>query len=344
MTGFGSKAPAGAPRERGDGTKGAERSLLIDIVKGLAITLVAVGHTNEGISRRGMWASDFGVRLDHYIYAFHMPAFFFVSGVFLYASLEKRGLGHFLRNKVGTILYPFWMWGLVLPLLPLVFGRYMASHAPGWKDYLLNLVTGSFEWFLPTLFVVTIIAALLRRVPTWMALAAALLLQHFCQWPASVPCLSRTWAELPFLLAGALVGKNVGRLEHLPRTAAVGLAALCGLAVYLLAPIYIGPMYIRFFPTGIVGTAMLFLVARAVGGNWLGRGFAWIGVASLGVFLLSAFGQGLGRALLFAAHVRQPVAHLLVSSLLATLPAAWIYQHRVRLHVGWMFIAPWTNK
>ena len=58
-----------------------QRSLLIDIVRGLSISLVVLGHTNQGLIHRGRWGTSVtGLHLDTFIYAFHMPAFFFVSG------------------------------------------------------------------------------------------------------------------------------------------------------------------------------------------------------------------------------------------------------------------------
>ena len=61
----------------------ASRSLLVDVVRGLAISLVALGHTDEGTEHRDWWGtSHVGYQLEMFIYAFHMPAFFFDSGIF----------------------------------------------------------------------------------------------------------------------------------------------------------------------------------------------------------------------------------------------------------------------
>ena len=71
-----------------------------------------------------------------------------------------------------------------------------------------------------------------------------------------------------------------------------------------------------------------------------GRIAAWIGVGSLCVFLLSPFPQGAGRALLLAAHSRQPLLQLILPTLAAIALPAWVFQRRERLRIGWMFAWP----
>jgi fucose 4-O-acetylase-like acetyltransferase len=56
---------------------------VVNIVKGIAIILVVYGHTAQGMVHRGWWASS-GAAFSHtFIYSFHMPAFFFVAGLFV---------------------------------------------------------------------------------------------------------------------------------------------------------------------------------------------------------------------------------------------------------------------
>jgi hypothetical protein len=55
------------------------RSNLVDIVKGIAIILVAYGHTAQGAVHRGWWTGPGASFSRAFIYSFHMPAFFFVA-------------------------------------------------------------------------------------------------------------------------------------------------------------------------------------------------------------------------------------------------------------------------
>lgn len=74
-----------------------KRDLTIDIAKGICIYLVVLGHChNAGFIR-------------HYIYLFHMPFFFFVSGFFFN---RKDGFINFLKAKIKRLLIPFFIYWL----------------------------------------------------------------------------------------------------------------------------------------------------------------------------------------------------------------------------------------
>jgi fucose 4-O-acetylase-like acetyltransferase len=321
----------------------ARRSLMIDIVKGMAITLVTMGHTNQGMIHRNWWASEFGYRLDNFIYAFHMPAFFFVSGIFLCSSLEKRGIGRYTATKLETILYPFEVWHILVALTAVLLGRFMQSERPPLGEYLLGFVTGNQEWFLPTLLFVLLLGAVLRKIPIPVLFVLSLAASYFWR-SVNVAFLDRGITEFPFLVAGMWVGPRFAVIERVPVWASLVLAVGLGVGIYYLTPSELYPVDWRYVPVGLLGTLMLMLVGNTMGQGWLGRGFAWIGVASLGVFLLSGYGQGLGRQLLLAAHIRNNAAQLLFPTLMATLPAAWVYQRRAWLHVDWLFVWPFGKR
>src|SRR5271154_4907855 len=83
------------------------RSNIVDVVKGIAIILVVYGHTAQGMTHRGWWVGR-GASFSHtFIYSFHMPAFFFVAGLFVSGSIAKRGNKLFTIDKLKTILYPY---------------------------------------------------------------------------------------------------------------------------------------------------------------------------------------------------------------------------------------------
>src|SRR6266702_6534643 len=91
----------------------ATRSNIVDIVKGIAIALVVYGHTAQGIIHRRWWWGPGAIFSDEFIYSFHMPAFFFVSGLFVMSSLAKRGSQHFAVDKIKTILYPYLLFAII---------------------------------------------------------------------------------------------------------------------------------------------------------------------------------------------------------------------------------------
>lgn len=68
------------------------RSKYIDILRGLLIILVVIGHFNNGI-------------MHDIIFLFHMPLFFMISGYLLKREhLVEKG---YIRNKICTLMLPY---------------------------------------------------------------------------------------------------------------------------------------------------------------------------------------------------------------------------------------------
>lgn len=109
----------------------------IDIAKGLGILLVVTGHS--GMPDKAQW----------WIWSFHMPLFFFISGLFF--SPDKYKTFDFLLQKKGqSLLLPYLYFTLIVLVLkyildPVTFpGVLKYTITDGWGGIAL--------WFLPVLF------------------------------------------------------------------------------------------------------------------------------------------------------------------------------------------------
>jgi hypothetical protein len=73
----------------------------------------------------------------------------------------------------------------------------------------------------------------------------------------------------------------------------------------------------------------------------VGNALAWMGRASLAVFLLSEFGQGAGREILLRMfHTKEFWLQLLVPTTLATVVPAVIWYQQDRWRLRWLFQWP----
>ncbi len=314
--------------------------MLIDAVRGMAISLVALGHTNQGMTHRGWWgASSVGARLDATIYAFHMPAFFFVSGIFILASVQKRGPGRFTIERVRTLIYPYVLWSVIGVAAVNQLSHFTAQPTIEWRNFLSGLVRGIGIWFLPTLFACQVFGMALRKLPGAVILGIALLAYYF------MPQTGVNWFDLavhffPFVAAGMWMGRGYERLERIPR--GIALAVAVGLLAALIAAMYQSWTTYRNIVLlgGAIGILMLMMLARSFGQSKVARVFAWVGEASLAIYMAGEYAQGLVRQLLEWAHVITPYPQLILPTLAAILIPTWLYQHRVRLRLGWLFVAP----
>ena len=82
--------------------KSKPRIEFIDIIKGLAIILVVIGHTSPSKTEIIPYKS--------LIYAFHMPLFFIISGMFVATSRENyslQTLKNFAHKNFIALIVPF---------------------------------------------------------------------------------------------------------------------------------------------------------------------------------------------------------------------------------------------
>jgi acyltransferase len=125
-----------------------KRVTWIDTCKGLGIFLVIVGHTMIEPSIRSN------------IYAFHMPLFFFLSGL-LFSINKYTKFQQFLIAKIKSLIIPY----VSFSIISVILIKYLIAQPFILKDFLISLFlskrnTIPFDeplWFLTSLFIVEII-------------------------------------------------------------------------------------------------------------------------------------------------------------------------------------------
>ncbi|WP_421672852.1 acyltransferase family protein [Raoultella terrigena] len=138
------------------------RDTWVDYAKALGIILVVTGHVNRGLYSSGIYVSkEFFSLFDSIIYTFHMPLFFFLSGLFFIKSIDKNGKKKFFINKLDTIFYPYVLWSLLQGGIEVVLSKYTNSKTE-LIDVLSFLIYPRAQfWFLYALFMVFIVAGLI---------------------------------------------------------------------------------------------------------------------------------------------------------------------------------------
>ena len=143
-------------RRKKKASKVPQRLDWADVAKGIGILLMAVGHSAIPPDRWGIW-----------IYSFHMPLFFFLSGYFF--SLRPGGVADTIRHKAFPILMPYlsyslgmWLWNTLRALssgaavdLPPLLGIPLQWPGTPWSGT---------AWFFMGLFVAECVFALAVRL------------------------------------------------------------------------------------------------------------------------------------------------------------------------------------
>ncbi|MFZ2160733.1 MAG: acyltransferase [Sideroxyarcus sp.] len=140
------------------------RSLWVDYAKGIGIILVVYGHVAHGIFNAGInMDKNLFMLVESVIYSFHMPLFFFLSGLFFLASMERRGSVSLLRSKLDTILYPYVIWSLLQGMVEVAMSHYVNGHTTVVQVLSLAWSPRAQFWFLYILFFAFALATLLFR-------------------------------------------------------------------------------------------------------------------------------------------------------------------------------------
>ncbi len=157
------------------GAAEAERVGWVDYAKGWCIVLVVMMHSTLGvgdaIGQEG-W-------LHHFVAwarPFRMPDFFLVAGLFLSRTIDKDW-GTYADRKVLHFGYFYLLWLVIQALL-----KFPPISAVGAAHFGEQLALGLVEpfgtlWFIYLLPIFFVVTKLCRRMPVWLILGAAALLQ-----------------------------------------------------------------------------------------------------------------------------------------------------------------------
>lgn len=124
-----------------------KRVLFVDYYKALLMILVVMGHINYANSGIKEW-----------IYSFHMPAFFFISGMMISFPIPETRF--VLTKYVDRLVVPFFLWALI-------FAKFSFPNALGIAYASYNSISraGALTslWFLPVMFIAILFLYLLER-------------------------------------------------------------------------------------------------------------------------------------------------------------------------------------
>ena len=142
----------------------SQRVKWVDYAKGIGIFLVVLGHTIRGLINSSIidLSTKFSA-IDRWIYAFHMPLFFFISGLFIYRSTSKP-LPDFLLKRLKVVVYPYILWSILQSIFQAIMSSYTNSQISLLELWKIIYKPVMQFWFLYVLFVMVLIYAIARKI------------------------------------------------------------------------------------------------------------------------------------------------------------------------------------
>ncbi|ECC9656673.1 hypothetical protein DU153_03485 [Salmonella enterica subsp. enterica] len=130
------------------------RTQWIDALKAIAIFWIYLGHFGDN-----------GKQLYQFAFSFHVPLFFFISGVFYKKCQSLHELASIIKNGFIKLIVPYFVFSI---LSLIFFSLYNNSSFDQVKEMMLqilpairNQIFAASLWFLPCLFVMIVIYSLI---------------------------------------------------------------------------------------------------------------------------------------------------------------------------------------
>lgn len=202
-----------------------KRKIYVDLIKAFGIIFVILGHAN--------FANDY---VKEWLYSFHMPLFFFATGLTLKISKIDKV---YVCKKIQVLCVPFLIWELIysgyslnkMPLL--LYGSYWSINKGGSLGSL---------WFLPTMFCALIYVQLLLKIKNKVLLClgmvvlflGGLYIPHISRgyfWCADVAFMAAF-----FILCGFFFEKNKKQFSKKKLTV-LAILSFLGTLLFLLDPL-----------------------------------------------------------------------------------------------------------
>ena len=270
------------------------RDISIDILRGIAILFVIFGH----ISR--------DVYLQSYIWGFHMPIFFFISGV-LFESSRYKDTYAFVKSKFKSLVLPYIFFYFLTLVYWILIERHTRGHNLTICSQFVGLFYGTYSldymyfngalWFLPCLFSMEIIYWFVEKLRyRWLIFITVLAFNVIGVLLVDVIGgaiwgLNAAMIAICFYAIGHLFRAEIATINRKFRKWLIVIVFICIGLQYIFVP-YTGKadlaaldisVPILYIPTGMIGVILYFSLSRIIARNSI---LEWLGRSSLVLFAL----------------------------------------------------------
>lgn len=192
----------------------------IDIAKGITITLVIIGHALPNL--KGEIPKGFPDILMQVIYSFHMPVFFFLSGLLAYKILSFTKIEYgYLASKAKRLIIPYFFCGAVYVVMRAVFAnllevKYKSSE---WWKIIVGINPNYELWFLYILFICFTLAVFFVRTKSVIPIIIITAIISVCfgflteDGFAVLNSVSKICKNFVFFIVGMYVGTNYENIK-----------------------------------------------------------------------------------------------------------------------------------
>ncbi len=307
----------------------------VDAAKGMGIILVVYAHVARGLNKSGIFDGNAFEIVDAIIYSFHMPLFFFLSGIFYLRTMEKRGFTGTIFSKINTIIYPYIIWSLIQGFIEVQLSAYTNGAAQYSDLFAILWQPRAHFWFLYTLFFMFIATSLIlipyfkNMVSTKITLLSGLAITLFIylsrQHSPDVFALTSVSSNAIYFMGGVVfsaVAPNYKRIRLVGLISAVSFFLLSYVVnvAHTLPSNDLWKLSLAFF-----GILAVIYMCRVIPES-IDKPFALLGSYSMIIYLLHIlFGSGVRIVLSKGFSVDSSLLHLFVGTTIGLIGPIMFY-------------------
>lgn len=259
-------------------SKQAERLSWLDVLRGLGIILVAIGHIYSNKT------------VFNWLYSFHMPLFFFAAG---WVYKQKPILAD-IKRRIQTIVVPYFAFGLLGLVYWQLIERQFRSSDMSFLSSFFGLLSGQYDyldfnvhlWFLPCFFVTVIFYNVLVNLGgkklAWIVSTIMSAAFVFIPLPGLPWGIDRVFKYIGFYAVGHAISSE--DVEKRIKEKSIGFNGLiCFILIALNFVLSYFGLYkgVLWFVTALIGVAGVFIISFLINENKLLQYFGRISLIVL---------------------------------------------------------------
>lgn len=261
----------------------------IDIMKGIAIILVVLGHEIDYYNE-SYEIPLFLQNIKSIIAIVHMPVFFFCAGIFADKAV-RYSFSHNVVKKTCRLMVPYFMWIFFLTLANALFAPILGTSA-NWQRLIESPIKpfGQF-WFLYVLFIIEIIYCgfiiliknNVKRYILFLLISVVFSYFHLVHQPFE---LNNIEHYMLFFAIGILFGTYCINIDIVK----VYIISIVSVIILSIVNVILTSDAIRESAYNLTGIACVMLIALSIRNiSFVGNGLSHIGKQTLEIYLLHPF-------------------------------------------------------
>jgi len=340
----------------------ADRSIAVDVARGLAIVGVVFNHAVIGLESAAIVSAQSTLaNFNDDLYLFRMAALVFLLGLFIPRSVAKRGIRGYLWHRLPLLIWLYVVWYFVQGSIELATTG-VKNNPVSLTDLAMFWIPPAQLWFLPFLAVITVIVAVAQ--PWRRTTAGALLI---C---AAIAISILTWGWLPNyigirgfpLIVFATIGAAIG-LGLFRRAAGLSVVAWVAFGLTsLVAFTFLARSELRpatgsrpgidlseqtlSFAAAVLGVVLLLSLAVTVARvRPINRCIAYLGRHTLEIFVAHIVVTAGVRILMVRVGVVDVLPHVIAGVGLGVALPILLARLAGKVHAHWLFGTPeWLDR